>query len=58
MSAMADPPSNERNSVGFGLRMRGFGRKFVTRETLIFAFQIVQWTVRIAELVTRLRDGF
>jgi hypothetical protein len=38
--------------------MRGFSRKFVTRKTLMFAFNAVKLAVRIAELLMRLFDGF
>ena len=56
MSATTDPPSAERKNVeGW---MRGFGRKFVTRKTLLFAFQIANQAVRLAEHVVKLFDGF
>lgn len=58
MSATTDPPSDERRKVGSGSRMRGFGRKFVTRQTLMLAFDAVKLAVRIAELLMRLFDGF
>ena len=58
MSKATDPPSDERKKVGSGSRMRGFGRKFVTRKTLMLAFDVVKLAVRIAELLTRMFDGF
>jgi hypothetical protein len=58
MSTTTDPPSDERKSVEGGFRAHGLGRMFVTRKTLMLAFQTVKLAVRIAELVTRWFDGF
>jgi hypothetical protein len=54
MSETTDPPSVERKSAGVGKRMRGFGRKFVNRRTLIAAFQVVYWTARIVRVVRQM----
>jgi hypothetical protein len=58
MSETTDPPSVERKSVGFGQRVRAFGRKFVNRKTLIFATQVLVGTLRIVRLVMWMLNGF
>jgi hypothetical protein len=54
MSTLTDPPSVERQTASVGKRMRGFGRKFVNRRTLIAAFQVVYWTKRIVKAVRQM----
>jgi hypothetical protein len=54
MALSPDPPSVERKLAEFCKRVRGFGRKLVNRRTLLTAFQIVLWTVRIAKLMKQL----
>lgn len=54
MSTTTDPPSVERKSASFGKRMRGFGRKFVNRRTLIAAFQVVYITARIIKALRQI----
>ena len=51
MSTTTDPPSDERKTASARRRVRGLGRKLVNRYTLIAAFQIVYWTVRIIRAV-------
>lgn len=58
MSTSTDPPSVERKSASVGKRMRGFGRKFVNRRTLMAAFQVVYWTTRIVKAVRQMFGDF
>lgn len=58
MSSATDPPSDERKTAGARKRVRGLGRKLVNRYTLIVAFQIVYWTVRIAKAVRLMFGDF
>jgi hypothetical protein len=54
MSKTTDPPSVERKTTSVRRRVRGFYRKLVNRHTLIAAFQIVDWTVRIIKVVRQM----
>ncbi len=54
MSTTTDPPSDERKIASVRRRARGLGRKLVNRHTLIAAFQIVYWTVRIIKAVRQM----
>jgi hypothetical protein len=56
MSTVTDPPSDERKIAGARRRAKGFGRKLVNRRSLIAAFHIVYWTVRIAKLLRQMFD--
>ena len=54
MSITTDPPGDERKTANARRRARSLGRKFVNRHTLIAAFQIVYWTVRIIKAVRQM----
>ena len=50
-----DPPKNERKIAAVVHRVRGLARKLINRRTLITAFQILYWIVKIARLIYRLK---
>ena len=52
---MKDDASNvERNTASVDTLVCGLARKLVNRRTLIIAFQILFWIVKIARLLSRL----
>jgi hypothetical protein len=51
----SDPPSDERGRSDFRRQVRGFGRNLVNGQTFILATRILSFTVRLVELVNRLR---
>jgi len=57
MAHATDPPSVERKSAGFWKWARDILRRLVNRKTLMTAFLIVLWAVRIARLLKQLFGG-
>jgi hypothetical protein len=47
------PPSDEQGSAALGNRANGFGRKLVSRQTLLAAIRLIVMVTRLAELLQR-----
>ena len=52
-----DPPNDGRKKALVGNLVRGLARKLINRQTLITAFQILYWIVKIARVLIRLMGG-
>ena len=50
-----DPLKDERKNAAVVNRVRGLARKLINRRTLIIAFRILDWIVKIACLIYRLK---
>ena len=52
-----DPPNDERKKATIANWVQGFSRILLNRRTLIIAFQVLYWIVKIARLLSRLMGG-
>lgn len=52
-----DPPNDERKKATVANWVRGLAHLLLNRRTLIIAFQVLWWIVKIARLLSRLMGG-